>query len=133
MDCAGGAVSAAAFGGDRAARGGAIATLPESVWQAALYSVAVSLGAVAVTLVLALPLALSHRKWIELVGLMGIASSPLVLGTGLYLMINPFIAPWDVALPVTAAVNAVMALPFALRILAPCRRADRGGAWPLGR
>jgi thiamine transport system permease protein len=34
-------------------------------------------------------------------------------------MINPFIAPWDVALPVTAAVNAVKALPIALRILRP--------------
>lgn len=98
---------------------GALVSLPASVWQAALYSVCVSLGAVLVTLTLALPLALSRRKWVELVGLLGIASSPLVLGTGLYLMINPFIAPWDVALPVTAAVNAVMALPFVLRILRP--------------
>jgi thiamine transport system permease protein len=37
-------------------------------------------------------------------------------------IINPFLAPSDLALPVTALVNAVMSLPFALRILVPAAR-----------
>lgn len=47
------------------------------------------------------------------------AASSLVLGTGLFLLIHPLIAPERLALPVTALVNAVMALPFALRLLLP--------------
>ena len=47
------------------------------------------------------------------------AGSQLVLGTGLFLLVFPLVAPPDVALPVTIVVTAVMALPFAYRILLP--------------
>ncbi|MFN4102657.1 MAG: thiamine/thiamine pyrophosphate ABC transporter permease ThiP, partial [Pararhodobacter sp.] len=43
-------------------------------------------------------------------------------GTGLFLMVNPWIAPQKLALPVTALINAAMALPFALRALLPAAR-----------
>ena len=48
-----------------------------------------------------------------------LAASGLVLGTGLFILLNPVIDPRAVALPVTALVNAALALPFAYRALAP--------------
>lgn len=41
------------------------------------------------------------------------------MGTGLFILVFPFIDPSSIALPVTMVVNAVMALPFAVRIIAP--------------
>ena len=49
----------------------------------------------------------------------GLAVSPLVLGTGLFILLFPLVRPDRLALPVTAVTNAVMALPFALRALVP--------------
>jgi thiamine transport system permease protein len=48
-----------------------------------------------------------------------LAVSSLVLGTGLFVMLRPIVPPVSLALPVTVAVNALLALPFAFRILAP--------------
>jgi thiamine transport system permease protein len=45
-----------------------------------------------------------------------------VIGTGLFIMLNPFIRPSDLALPVTALINAAMSLPFALRAIVPALR-----------
>ena len=77
-------------------------------------------------LVLALGLALSvagaavwAKKTSEAVGLLGLATSPLVVGVGLFIMIWPFARPMDYALPITAVVNAALALPFALRVILP--------------
>ena len=55
----------------------------------------------------------------ELVATLGIAVSPLVLGTGLFLIVRPYVNPFDIAVPVTLCVNALMSLPFVLRILRP--------------
>ncbi|WP_375687675.1 thiamine/thiamine pyrophosphate ABC transporter permease ThiP [Pseudooceanicola sp. LIPI14-2-Ac024] len=93
--------------------------LPGTVWSAAGASVAVALGATGLTMVCALAMALARRGWVEVIGLLPLAASPLVLGTGLFILINPIVRPSDLALLVTMAVNVVMALPFALRILGP--------------
>jgi thiamine transport system permease protein len=45
------------------------------------------------------------------------------VGTGLFLIVFPFVRPSDLTLPITALVNAVLALPFALRALAPAAEA----------
>lgn len=90
--------------------------MPASVWSAALRSVFIALGATALTLILALPL-LSNAG--ETAAILGISVSGLVLGTGAFLILQPFIRPADAALPVTMLVNALMALPFVLRILRP--------------
>jgi thiamine transport system permease protein len=106
-----------------------VATLPPVVWHAAARSLAVALGSAAFTLALALPLAmLAHGlqgrpgKAAEALGYLPIAVSPLVLGTGLFVILNPVVRPADLALPVTALVNATLALPFALRALLPALR-----------
>ena len=90
--------------------------LPASIWQAALYSIIVAIVSTALCLAIALPLCGSLGAT---VGLIGIAISPLVLGTGLFLLVLPFANPFDLALPVTAMVNTLMSLPFVLRALSP--------------
>ncbi len=100
--------------------------LKANVWMAALTSVLVSCLSTVVLLLLALPMAaavaLGRSAMIEVAGILGLAASPLVIGTGLFIVIYPFVDPFALALPVTALVNAVMALPFALRILVPRAR-----------
>ena len=103
-----------------------LAGLPASVWAAAANSLAVALASTA--LAMALALALASRRG-EILAVSAIAVSPLVLGTGLFLILRPVASPGDIALPVTAVVNALMALPFALRALRPeleAVRADYG-------
>ena len=99
-----------------------ITTLGGSVWQAAGHSMSVALGSTLLCLIWALPLA---TRWGEWLGLAGIALSPLVLGIGLFLIVRPFANPFELALYVTATVNAFVSLPFVLRILRPEAEAIR--------
>jgi len=97
--------------------------LPATVLWAAARSGVVALASAGLTLGLALPIcALVVRRrasWAEAVGYLSIAASPLVMGTGLFIILNPVVNPSALALPVTALVNAAMSLPFALRAIAP--------------
>ena len=99
-----------------------LSSLPPQVWAAALRSVLVALSSTALTMTVALILALAAartaRGWPGLVATLPLASSSLVLGTGLFLIVQPVLRPADLALPVTMLVNALLALPFAYRILA---------------
>jgi thiamine transport system permease protein len=103
-----------------------ITALPPSVFQAAVSSVLVSVSSTGLLLLMAIPMAAvvatDRARGIELAGLLGMAVSPLVIGTGLFVILNPIVDPFALALPVTAVVNAVMALPFAMRILVPRAR-----------
>lgn len=104
-----------------------LAALPAPVWQAAGRSVAVAAAATLLTLALALPMALAvarggRARFLETVGMLPLATSALVTGTGLFLLLRPLASPAGLALPVTVAVNAAMALPFALRSLIPAAR-----------
>lgn len=101
-----------------------LATLPEPVWRAALRSLAVAGATTALALALALPLALAiarrgRARLLEMAGMLPLATSSLVTGTGLFLLLRPLASPGDLALPVTVVVNAAMALPFVLRALIP--------------
>ena len=107
-----------------------LATLPAEVWGALRRSVTVALGATALTTIMALALAhgilalpRSGSAVLEGLGLAALAASPLVVGTGLYLLLRPHVAPRDWALVVTLLVNAGMALPFVLRLILPEMRA----------
>jgi thiamine transport system permease protein len=101
-----------------------LADLPGSVRDAALRSLILAVGSalLAVTAALALALAIRrsrHGRWLEAAGMLPLAASSMVLGTGLFLMLHPLVAPERVALVVTGLVNAAMALPFALRLILP--------------
>ena len=110
-----------------------------TVWQpdpavllAALRSLAVALFAAALTLGAALPLSLSIARLeirrpaqaglLEATGYLAIAASPMVVGTGLFIVIFPYADPTLIALPLTACVNALMSIPFAMRALLPSIR-----------
>lgn len=101
-------------------------SLPLAVWRSCLTSLMVAFSSMAALTVLAVSmttaLAVGRSHWVDLAGLLGLAVSPLVIGTGLFILLNPVVDPFALALPVTALVNAVMALPFALRILVPAAR-----------
>lgn len=116
-----------------------IATLPSEVWGALYRSTLVALGATALTM--AMTLALAHGvlafggrrgALLEGLGLAGLAASPLVIGTGLFLLLRPILNPRDFALVITLLVNAGMALPFALRLILPDLRAIHASYGRLG-
>lgn len=76
----------------------------------------VAIAAALLTLALALPMSLAvaasgRARFLETVGMLPLATSALVTGTGLFLILRPVVSPAALALPVTVAVNAVMALP----------------------
>lgn len=107
---------------------GAIGLLPVSAYAAAIRSVWVAVLSAGLTIGLAMPLALAahnlrHRrrtsKALEAVGYMSIAASPLVMGTGLFILVYRWADPVALALPVLVVVNAAMSLPFALRAIVP--------------
>ncbi|WP_428982584.1 thiamine/thiamine pyrophosphate ABC transporter permease ThiP [Roseinatronobacter domitianus] len=106
-----------------------LVSLPAPVWQATMRSLWVALGATVLTLSFALVLAhaiLALPRFgaaaLEWLGLAALAASPLVIGTGLFLILRPIADPRDMALAVTMLVNAGLALPFALRLILPALR-----------
>jgi thiamine transport system permease protein len=103
--------------------------LPPGLWPAALRSVTVAALSTALTLAAALTLALATARraplalLYEAAAMLPLAASGLVLGTGLFLIVQPWISPASLALPVTIAVNATLSLPFVYRLLQPDARA----------
>ncbi|MGO4908028.1 thiamine/thiamine pyrophosphate ABC transporter permease ThiP [Pseudorhodobacter sp. W20_MBD10_FR17] len=99
-----------------------MAGLPVSVWAAAGRSLTIALASTAISLAAALVLALAAARgkgWPALAATLPLAASSLVLGTGLFLILQPYFRPASLALPVTMTINAALSLPFAFRILAP--------------
>ena len=103
-----------------------LSELSSPVLRAALTSIVLAMSSTVLLLALAVPMAAAvatrHQRFIEICGFLGLAASPLVLGAGVFILIRGFADPTALALPITAVVNAVMALPFALRILIPSAR-----------
>ena len=108
-----------------------LADLPPSVLPAAGRSVLVAalsaLLASGAALTLALAAAHRPRPLVDVAATLPLATSGLVLGTGLFLIVQPFTAPMNVALPVTILVNTALTLPFLYRILLPEARALQAG------
>jgi thiamine transport system permease protein len=108
-----------------------LADLPSSVLPAAGRSVLVAVIsaflATSAALVLALASAARKRPLIEAAATLPLATSGLVLGTGLFLLIQPFAPPMRLALPVTILVNVALSLPYLYRILLPEARALQAG------
>lgn len=101
--------------------------LPLSVWPALARSLGIAALATLLTLFAAILLALAivrgpGGRGMELAAMLPLAASSLVLGTGLFLIVQPWASPDRLALPVTALVNALLALPFAVRIILPTLR-----------
>ncbi|MBC6441390.1 MAG: thiamine/thiamine pyrophosphate ABC transporter permease ThiP [Rhodospirillales bacterium] len=104
------------------------------VWQAALRSVTIGLGAglLAVTLGTLLlftthDLAVRSRRprladRLELAGSLTLVIPPVVLGAGLFVLLLPLVPVFDWALPLAATVNGLVATPYVLRLLGPVLR-----------
>jgi len=106
-----------------------ILDMPDTIWAAALRSVTVAIGSAALCVSMAVALALRGGALVSIIGVMPLAASGLVVGTGAFLIVFPYVRPADVALFVTMLVNATLALPFALRSIAPAAaqvKADYG-------
>ena len=108
-----------------------IAGLPGNVWHAAGRSLGVALVStlLAAVMGLAVSQAALQSARAEVVGMLALAASPVVMGAGLFVMLLPLGDPAALALPITAVVNAVMALPLVLRSVVPALRraeADHG-------
>ena len=113
---------------------GGVFRLPGSILEAAWNSIWVTAVSTILCMVFALSMALAVSRLssgagalVEGIGFLTIAASPLVMGTGLFVMIFPFADPTSLSLPITAVVNAAMALPFALRALVPAVRDLQAG------
>ena len=102
-----------------------LADLPATVWPALGRSLSIALASTALTtgaaLVLALAVARGTKgaRLMDAAALLPLATSGLVLGVGLFVLLRPITPPGPVALPVTIAVNTALSLPFAYRLLLP--------------
>ena len=103
--------------------------------RAMLNSIMTSLASATLALSLTMGLLVSTRhlrirlgkprsgQWLQLVGNVILVLPPLVLGTGLFLLLRPFADVFSIALVLVILINSLMALPFALRLLdAPVMR-----------
>lgn len=94
-------------------------SIPETVWLAALRSIAVAAVSATLCTVMATSLALWQSRLVMVVGVLPLAASGLVVGTGAFLLVYPYVNPGKVALVITALANATLALPFVLRAITP--------------
>ncbi len=116
---------------------GHLPKLPPSVISASVNSLMISLTSaticIGLTLIIAsliIRLAKNTPRMaqvIEGISFLSLVASPFVIGTGLFIIIFPFISPFKLALPITALVNAIMALPFAIRIILPAIQSAETG------
>ncbi|MGQ7845507.1 thiamine/thiamine pyrophosphate ABC transporter permease [Granulosicoccus sp. 3-233] len=85
---------------------------------AAILSVTLGLALLRSTRYLRIRLARERMgQWIQLTGNIILVLPPLVLGTGLFLLLRPLADVFSIALILVIMINSLMALPFVLRIL----------------
>lgn len=101
------------------------ATLGPSAWLSVQIALASAVLATGGALALGLwigRMGRAYGAWIEGLGILTLAASPLVMGTGLFILLYPIMPPKDATLPVVMAVNAALTIPFGLRALVPAIR-----------
>ena len=102
---------------------GHLADMPQTFLPAALRSIFVALAAALLGVMGALSLALARARgaglWTELAAMLPLGTSALAMGTGLFLLLRPWIDPYLLTLPLAVVLNAALSLPFLYRILLP--------------
>ncbi len=88
---------------------------------------ALSAAVIAVALAMGILLSARHLRirlryersgqWMQLAGNMILILPPIVLGTGLFLLLRPFADVFSIALVLVILINSLMALPFVVRIM----------------
>lgn len=100
-----------------------------NLWQATLNSMLVAAGATSLAFVLTVAIVLASRHWryyalsrradaIETLGALILVVPSIVLSTGLFLLFRAFSDVFSLALWLVITVNALMALPYMLKVLA---------------
>ncbi len=116
-------------------------SLPEvltsaSLWQAAGFTLCIGLSAsflsvctAGLLLATSTDLVLMGKKrkaaLIEFAGSIVYLVPPLVIGTGLFVLMAPRLNVFDWAIPVVILINAMMGLPFVIRTLGPAMRQSK--------
>ncbi len=120
-----------------AARGPVAAVLASAaLWRSALYSLAIGLAAAALATLAGYALlrtssdlarrGLARRaRAIETAASIVYVVPPLVLGTGLFVLLSPHVDVFNWVLPIVIAINTLMGLPFVIRTLGPALRQHR--------
>ncbi len=102
-----------------------------ALWRAALRSLVVAVSAGALSLVLGWGILVTSRELrlrrhrprlagaVELSGSLVLVISPLALGAGLFVLLLPITDVFAIGLNLVIAVNAVMGLPYVIRLLGP--------------
>ena len=111
-----------------------IAVLSEArFWQAVANTLFIGLGAALLSVtagwfLLSYGASLAYdgrrqaARWIELAGSVVYVVPPLVIGTGMFVLLSSRVDVFDWVYPIVIAVNALMGLPFVIRSLAPSMR-----------
>ena len=106
------------------------------LWQSAGFTLLIGLSAATLSVVAGwsllttssdLALLGKARKagWIELAGSIVYVVPPLVIGTGLFVLIAPWVDVFEWAIPIVILINAMMGLPFVIRSLGPAMRQSK--------
>jgi thiamine transport system permease protein len=61
---------------------------------------------------------MAHRIG-DSISMLALSISPLVLAVGLFVLLRPFVNPFDITLLIVIVLNAVLAVPFVLRLVLP--------------
>jgi thiamine transport system permease protein len=96
-------------------------------WQAAIIGIAVAAVAASLSGIGGLLLILSRSGLMthgqrHFVGSLPLACSPLALGAGLFVMLIRLGVPLDLGLGLVALINAIMGIPYVVRVVAPAAR-----------
>ncbi|SOH94300.1 thiamine transport system permease protein [Monaibacterium marinum] len=116
----------------------ALLELPYGVVEAAIRSILVALSSAILTVGVGMALSIGLVRMAELrprlarvfeaAMLLVLVISPFVLATGWFILLRGHVDPFAIALPMVVTINALMALPFALRAFVPAvamaRRTD---------
>jgi thiamine transport system permease protein len=65
---------------------------------------------------------LQRARAVELAGSIVYVVPPLVIGTGMFVLLSPHVDVFDWVYPIVIAINALMGLPFVIRSLGPAMR-----------
>lgn len=106
----------------------------QAVWEATFRSLLVGLGSGLIAVTLGLLLASTTRdiairgqnvglaNRLELTGSQALIVSPIILGTGLYVILIPWISVFEYSLYLATIINGLIAVPFVLRLVSPVLR-----------
>lgn len=106
------------------------------IWRSAAFSLIIALPAATLSVLAAWMILRSscdliylNKKskaaYLELAGSIVYVIPPLVIGTGLFVLMAPRLNVFDWAIPIVILINSMMGLPFAIRALGPTMRQSK--------